>query len=60
MCRDRPGVKTAFYLSSPTKWEHNFGVYPYVFGGRLFNGSIADKIYRVAFSGNQDAPTTAS
>ena len=35
----------ALYLSSPTRWEHNFGVYPYVFMGGLFNETIADKIY---------------
>ena len=38
---------TAFYLSSLIRWEHNFGVYRNVFGGGLFNGTIADKIYRV-------------
>ena len=33
-------------LSYPTRQEHNLGVYPYVFGGELFDGIIADKIYR--------------
>ena len=37
-------MRPPLYLSYPIRKGHNFGVYPYVFVGGLFNGTIADKI----------------